>query len=354
MADKIALFNHKGGVSKTTTTFNLGWMLALQGKTVILVDTDPQCNLTGMVVGFSNQQNLEDIYNHKQNLKDALAPAFKSQPKLIEAVDCLPVEGCNNLYLLPGHVGFAEYEVTLGIAQELSGSIQTLQNLPGSISYLLEQTAAKFKADYILLDMSPSLGAINQNLFTISDFFILPTSPDFFSVMAIHSMASVLPTWYAWGKKANELKILQEAAYPFPKINPQFLGTIIQNYRIRSGEPAAAFQQWIDKIQEAVSDKLVPSLQECNMMLPPQIYRQQGIELDYCLSKISDFNSLIAKSQEYQKPVFALTPEEIGFVGEVLERTIKSQQAFKDCFEKLAERVVGLTSSRHAVSHRSV
>ena len=193
MADKIALFNHKGGVSKTTTTFNLGWMLALQGKTVILVDTDPQCNLTGMVVGFSNQQNLEDIYNHKQNLKDALAPAFKSQPKLIEAVDCLPVEGCNNLYLLPGHVGFAEYEVTLGIAQELSGSIQTLQNLPGSISYLLEQTAAKFKADYILLDMSPSLGAINQNLFTISDFFILPTSPDFFSVMAIHSMASVLP-----------------------------------------------------------------------------------------------------------------------------------------------------------------
>jgi cellulose biosynthesis protein BcsQ len=128
MADKIALFNHKGGVSKTTNTFNLGWMLARQGKTVILVDTDPQCNLTGMVVGFSNNQNLEDIYNQKQNLKDALAPAFKSQPKSIEAVDCLAVEGCENLYLLPGHIGFAEYEVTLGIAQELTGSIQTLQN----------------------------------------------------------------------------------------------------------------------------------------------------------------------------------------------------------------------------------
>ncbi|WP_228037155.1 ParA family protein [Cuspidothrix issatschenkoi] len=40
MVQKIALFNHKGGVSKTTTTFNLGWMLASKGKRVILVDTE--------------------------------------------------------------------------------------------------------------------------------------------------------------------------------------------------------------------------------------------------------------------------------------------------------------------------
>jgi cellulose biosynthesis protein BcsQ len=52
MADKIALFNHKGGVSKTTTAFNLGWMLAQQGSQVVLVDADPQCNLTGMVLGY--------------------------------------------------------------------------------------------------------------------------------------------------------------------------------------------------------------------------------------------------------------------------------------------------------------
>ena len=41
MAKRIALFNHKGGVSKTTTTFNLGWMLAQMGNRVILVDGDP-------------------------------------------------------------------------------------------------------------------------------------------------------------------------------------------------------------------------------------------------------------------------------------------------------------------------
>lgn len=52
MAKIICLFNHKGGVSKTTTAFNLGWMMALKGKRVLLADFDPQCNLTGMVMGF--------------------------------------------------------------------------------------------------------------------------------------------------------------------------------------------------------------------------------------------------------------------------------------------------------------
>ena len=51
MAIKIVLFNHKGGVSKTTTTFHLGWMLASKGHRVILVDADPQCNLSGLILG---------------------------------------------------------------------------------------------------------------------------------------------------------------------------------------------------------------------------------------------------------------------------------------------------------------
>jgi cellulose biosynthesis protein BcsQ len=349
MVQKIALFNHKGGVSKTTTTFNLGWMLANKGKKVILVDADPQCNLTGMVLGFSTKQELEGLYQKEQNIKSGLAPAFESRPKLIEAVDCLPVEGCDGLFLLPGHVGFAEYEVTLGIAQELSGSIQALQNLPGSISYLLQKTADKFEADYILIDMSPSLSSINQNLLMTSDFFILPTSPDFFSVMAIDSLATILPKWYAWAQKASEMRILQDAAYPFPKVTPRFLGTVVQNYRIIRQEPAAAFQKWINAIEEAVSTRLVPSLQINNMLLNNQMYNSQGIGSDLCLAKISDFNSLIAKSQEHQTPVFALTSEQIEQSGIVLTDALKAQKPFREAFSKLADRVIGLTC--HAVSN---
>lgn len=46
----ISLFNHKGGVSKTTTTFNMGWMLANLGYKVLIVDADPQCNLTALAL----------------------------------------------------------------------------------------------------------------------------------------------------------------------------------------------------------------------------------------------------------------------------------------------------------------
>ena len=68
----IALFNHKGGVSKTTThkggvsktttSFNLGWKLAEHGHTVVLFDADPQCNLTGMVTGYTGLSDLDQFY----------------------------------------------------------------------------------------------------------------------------------------------------------------------------------------------------------------------------------------------------------------------------------------------------
>lgn len=355
MVQKIALFNHKGGVSKTTTTFNLGWMLADKGKRVILVDTDPQCNLTGMALGEATEDDearIQEIYNTTSNIKTGLAPAFESQPKAIEAVDCIPIQRRDDLFLLPGNVGLAEYEVTLGIAQELSGSIQTLKNLPGSINDLLEKTATKFNADYMLIDMSPSLGSINQNLLMISDFFLVPTTADFFSVMAIDSLAKVLPRWYAWAKSASSLQILKEANYPFPDITLRFLGTIVQNYRIIRGKETAAFQTWIEKIEKTVSDKLVPTLRQSNMMLPDQTYREQGLKDSLSLAKISNFNSLIALSQEHRTPVYALTSQQLGQTGIVWEQNKKKQEEFRQTFSDLADKIIALSSesSVYAVS----
>ena len=352
MVQKIALFNHKGGVSKTTTTFNLGWMLASKGKRVILVDTDPQCNLTGMALKEETEDDearIETIYNTHSNIKTGLAPAFESQPRAIEAVDCIQIEGQEGLFLLPGHVGFGEYEVTLGIAQELSGSIQTLKNLPGAISDLLEKTAKKFNADYILIDMSPSLGAINQNLLMISDFFLVPTTADFFSVMAIDSLARILPRWCSWAKMASTHPVLKEAVHPFPEFTLKFLGTIVQNYRIIHGRETGAFQIWIKKIENTVADHLLSILRQNNLLLPENAYNEQGMNNSYTLTKISNFNSLIAISQECRTPVYALTPEQLKQRGKVLENNQDKQKEFKTTFSDLADKIIAL-SSTYAVS----
>jgi len=342
MAYKISLFNHKGGVSKTTTAFNLSWMIATMGSRVVLVDADPQCNLTGMVLGYRGD-SLEEFYRKhpEKNIKDALAPAFESRPRPIEPVECVPVRGCDGLFLIPGHLRLAEYEVTLGIAQELSGSIQTLHNLPGAISHLINITAEQVGADYVVIDMNPSLGSINQNLLMTSDFFIVPTNPDYFSLMAIDSLMNFLPKWRSWAEKAASLPVLRQAEYPFPAVVPKFLGTVMQKYRPRGGSPARAFQEWIDRINEAVCNGLAATLRREGMLLDSHAYEEAGLE-SYCLAQIPDFNSLIAISQQTQTPVFALTEKEIPQTGTVLETTLRSRDHFRQMFSNLADKVLKL------------
>lgn len=347
MAIQICLFNHKGGVSKTTTVFNLGWMIASKGKRVLLVDCDPQCNLTGMVLGFKGASELEKFYRNKknQNIRDGLAPAFESRPTPVEPVNCVAVKGQDGLFLLPGHIGLAEYEVTLGIAQELSGSLPTLKNLPGCIYYLLHESANHMSADFILADMSPSLGPLNQNILATSDFFIVPMNPDYFSIMAIDSLAAVLPRWKAWAVAAQDIKALKEANYPFPKVSPKFMGLIVQKYRPRGGGvPAKAFQGWIDEINKGVSNKLIPALSSAKMMLSKSKYEKAKVAKDYVLAQMGDFNGLIAQSQKYQTPIFLLSDSQLEQGGIVLERTKRSMLQFRTLFSDAAEHVIAMSA----------
>lgn len=343
MSKVICLFNHKGGVSKTTTAFNLGWMLASKGKKVILADFDPQCNLTGMILGFKGIEDLDASYSSTppNNVKDALTPAFESQPRQIVGAECIEVQ--QNLFLLPGHIGIAEYETTLGIAQELSGSLIALKNLPGSLRYMLDATADKYDADYILVDMSPSLGPVNQNLLMTSDHFIVPLHPDYFSAMALTSLAKTLPRWKTWANTANEIEILRNADYPFPKPTVTFIGAVIQKYRPRNGRASGAFQRWIDQLEAGLRDVLVPALEGAEL-LNTQDYRARiGNDPWAPLFEVPDFNSLIALSQEHQTPVYALTQDQIGQGGAVWDQTQASMEAFRSSFSDCADKIIALT-----------
>ena len=258
------------------------------------------------------------------------------------------MEGREGLWLLPGHIGISEYEVTLGIAQELSGTIQTLQNLPGSITRFLELTSEKHDADYMLIDLNPSLSSLNQNLLLTSHCFIIPTNPDYFSAMAIQSLAKVLPSWRKWAERAADLPVLRDAVYPFPNICPKLLGTVVQNYRPRrGGVPASAFATWIAEIKENVCSQLLPALKNVYMTYDEVVYEEHDVE-GYCLAQIPDFNSLIAMSQKHQTPVFALTTEQMGQTGIVLERTMISRDNFRTIFSDLADKTVALAN--HASS----
>lgn len=341
MATVIGMFNHKGGVSKTTTSYNLGWMLTELDKTVLLVDTDSQCNLSSIVIG---ENNLEQFYKDhpEQNIKSCLSPAFDAKPSLIQAAECVKVKKNDKLFLLPGSFDLSEYEVSLGISFTVSAALGTLKNLPGSFNYLIQKTAEKYNADYVIIDMNPSLSAINQVLLESSNYFIVPAMPDYFSNMAINSLAKTIPRWERWAVTAREA--FKDATYPFPETTPKFLGTIIQRFNIRNGKATAANRDLIDEINKTVTNQFLPALGTQNMVINAQ-YPD-----DYCLGLVPDFNTLNALYQKNGIPVFALSDAQLEHTGRVLTQYQGTRKEFKVIFENIAKSIIKLIDDDKGIS----
>lgn len=333
MIKVIAMFNHKGGVSKTTTVYNLGWMLTTLKKRVLLIDTDSQCNLSSIVIG---ENNLEDFYrnNPEQNIKSYLSPAFEAKPSLIQPAECVQVKHNKNLFLLPGSFDLSEYEVSLGVSFTVSAALGTLKNLPGSFNYLIQKTALKYNVDYVIIDMNPSLSAINQVLLESCDYFIVPAMPDYFSNMAINSLTTVIPKWEKWAESAREA--FKDATYPFPFHTPKFLGTIIQRFNIRNGVATGANKELIDEINKTITEKFVPRLKASNMLI------DSSYPAKYCLGLIPDFNTLNAFYQKNGIPIFALTDAQLEHKGTVLKQYKGTRQSFKKLFKNIATRIISL------------
>lgn len=334
MPIKISFFNHKGGVSKTTSVFHIGWKLAEMGKKVLLIDADSQCNLTLLALG---TDSFEDHYKEKpnDNIMSALIPAFKAQTHLIKPVECIGVR--ENLFLMPGHIDLSSYEVQLGFSFQLN-SFGTMQNLPGSFNYLFEKTAEKYGAEYILIDLNPSISAINQDLVLSSDYFIIPTSPDYFSLMALKSLANVLPKWESWA--INARIAFEDAVYPFPKTIPKFLGYTVNNFNIRNGEAAGAAKKIITEIDTTIREVLIPKIEKIDYLFSEIEYNN-----NYCLGEISNFNTLMQTSQKSGVPVFNLSKEQLGSQGTVLENQENAVEKFNATFKEIADKITNLISN---------
>lgn len=357
MAKTICLFNHKGGVSKTTTTFNLGWVLADQGKKVLIVDLDSQCNLTGLVLGYNavDDAHMEAFYESRSHLtmRPIVSALIDGVPpeQFVDQDKGTPVRTAHeNMFLLPGHIDIADLDSQISVSLKIASGIPATRNIPSSLPKSLQLISDKVGADYTIYDLSPNVGGLNEVMLMSSDYFIVPTSPDYFCLQAVTSLEKNIPKWYDEIEQFKRVNRFEDRTYPI-KNRPQFLGAIQQRYRPRYDKPGKSFQNWIDTIRQAINDKLVPSLEKIGCVTPRTAIDKalQGSGLTpYDLAHISDFNSLIAISQQLSKPIFALTDEEIHNVGKVFgyaEETMKqSRDKFAEVFKELGERVLSLTA----------
>lgn len=334
---KVVLFNHKGGVSKTTTTFHIGWMLAKMGHKVLLVDGDPQCNLTALFLGSNFDEYYEKEETKKQNIKDGVKVAFDGKPTPITAINCPQANRNLNLYLLPGHMNLSEYDAQLNFAQTATMALTSLKSLPGAFNDLIDKTCRVYDIEFVFIDLNPGLSSINQNLFLISDAFIIPTNPDTFSLMAIKSLSAILPRWVKW--KEQNIDSFSDSAYPLPNTTPKFIGEIAQRFNIRNGKATSPYRDKITELTDLTKQLLVPVFAQNNMLFEEQKYVDAGIDDSYCLEEIKDFQGLSPKSHDSNVPVYELEDSELKASGAALQGMKENRRFFYELYEKIANEI---------------
>ena len=321
----ISLFNNKGGVGKTTLAFHLSWILSEMGKKVLMIDSDPQCNLT--ICGISENKLekiwseedpfIEDFENAKKKLSKQEFIEFNSHSHSIhyllkptedgledmENEDMPPAIKLNpNLRLIPGRLTINRYEDVISerwsqIYQGFPLAIRTITK----IRTIAEMYAERDGYDFVIIDTSPSLGALNKVIISTVDGFIVPCLPDMFSLYGIQNIGNSLKMWQEEFNTIYNL-ISSEKRKRFPAEFVQFLGYTIYNarkYDKRSNQEdlAQAHYNYAKQIPEVINRYIVEDVRR--HLTPEQTQNPIGGP-----AVMYSHNTLPAMSQKYKTPIW--------------------------------------------------
>jgi cellulose biosynthesis protein BcsQ len=322
----LSLFNNKGGVGKTTLAFHLAHTLAKLGKKTLIVDLDPQCNLT---ICCLETETLHEIWESEDNFIDSFDDAknkmtneefniFLTKPKTIhfllkpteEGTSELPnlppaISINDNLDLIPGRLTLHKYENK--ISERWSGayvgdvlSIRTITK----IRSIVEEYSTKYGYDYILLDTSPSLGTLNKVIISTVDAFIIPCLPDMFSLYGIRNIGNALSIWKKEFDTITQL-ISEEKRKNFAPHFVRFLGYTIYNAKKYTGRSdtkwnlAQAHLNYATQIPQTI-EKYISQEVRANIS-NEELSKPIGIE-----AVMHSHNTLPNMAQKYKHPIWEI------------------------------------------------
>lgn len=254
MCKIVTMYNNKGGVSKTTTLFNLGVLLAQDGKKVLFADCDPQCNLTELFLASDPDLDDPDTELPGTSIYQALLPRFRGEvgvvaPKSIEVVRSKLYD---RLYLFRGDLEFSLAETYLGTAwnQAVTENIHE-KNTYVALYNLLHALGLNGGYDYILCDVGPSTGAITRTVVLACDGLFLPLVPDRFCNQAVRLLGRIVKEWISRHEDISKtLKPFNINSFPG---QPVLLGAVIQNFKVHSAAKAKqSYVKWQDRISKDI------------------------------------------------------------------------------------------------------
>ncbi|MCH8491531.1 MAG: AAA family ATPase [Oceanicaulis sp.] len=352
MSQRILLFNHKGGVGKTTSAYNIGWKFAQKGYRVLLVDGDSQVNLSARSLG----ERFESYYDEgadteKYNLYDAVLPVFEGRPQPIHDFECPLAQNSDKLYLLPGHPNLSSLEGQISLAQETRGTLSVTKNIPGALHRIISLAELRHEIDISIVDINPGLGALNQNFFMICQSFIVPTNPDPFSLMSLKTLALEISKWVDW--KQSYGSSFFDATYPLPEGWAKFLGALHSRFNRHKSKAAGQYHKRISEIDDRIEDSFVPAMKKSGCMYPDDRYLEashiilpsSAADADkvrpYALARVPDFGQITHLASDFDKPVFAITDDDIKdlLYGHVKTSVEANIQTLDLLFDAVCEKI---------------
>ncbi|SCC94417.1 Cobyrinic acid a,c-diamide synthase [Thiomonas sp. X19] len=300
----LTFFNNKGGVGKTSLVFHLAWMFSEMGKRVVTIDLDPQANLTS---AFLAEEALEQLWD-----TDVPAPGGATIYRCIQPLTKVgdiqaPVaQKINpNLFLIPGDLALAGYEDELSRAwSDAMGSNNLYRpfRLLTAFWQVAQMAATKHKADIILADVGPNLGAINRSALIGSDHVVIPLAADLFSLQGLRNLGPTLTAWRAdWRKRVDNWPT-PDFDLPKGAMHPE--GYILMQHMERLSRPVKAYKKWVDRI---------PGTYQEDVLRQPSLKRAKANDGN-CLARLKHYRSLVPMAQEVRKPIFHLTAAD-GAIG---------------------------------------
>lgn len=298
-AIRIALYNHKGGVGKTTLIINIAAALAKLGKRILLVDTDPQCNLTSYLV----EAPVVDTWLDKSEspsgvtIWSALKPFSEGTGEVKQIV---AKERDDNVFLVPGDIRLSRFEEDLNQIW-LECFQRKVHGYKGAtaISELVNNICKREKIDFVFYDVGPNIGPLNRIILLDCDYFIVPAACDLFSVRALKTLGHSLASWI---RDWNTISQLAPDDVPLLPGQPKFLGYILQRFKIYGGAIAEKFSSYAAKLEKGAHSDIVVVLREINSELAKSSLNQK-------LGQVKDFSSLVLASQEQGKSFFSVKGE---------------------------------------------
>ncbi|MFZ1218848.1 MAG: ParA family protein [Chthoniobacterales bacterium] len=320
---RIAVFNHKGGVGKTTLTANLAAALAQKGKRVLLLDTDPQCNLTSYLLAEDVVDDLLDNSDSAdgQTVWSAVKPVVEGEGS-IRVVKASPTSS-TNCWIVPGDLRLSELEAELGtfwtdcVEEKIKGFKGT-----AVLSALAQKLATSLNADFVFYDTGPNIGPLNRAILLDCDYFIVPAGCDVFSVRALRTLGRTLTKWI--NRWASFSSATPAGAALLPG-KPRFLGFAMQGFRVYGGGMVRMAAKYQAQFEKRLAPDLISPLRRIDQNLAPTSASASR------LIDVKDFSTLVQQSQEQGVPLW----EVFGGAAYQLE---EARNAFHDLAQEVIDR----------------